>query len=156
MNRDGFQQQQPSAGAGLLPTIPAMPSVSADSVYQGRPLLLLEEGLRHSIGWQAGRKAGPGFVVVRLRRVDAVHVVERFLLTEQGWEDAWRALSDLDPAAAAAVAAKLSRDDARRLQSPSWTRSPCVRCRESPSTADLATRRWPRARYMTCGSWRTG
>lgn len=114
MNRDGFQQQQPSAGAGLLPTIPAMPSVSADSVYQGRPLLLLEEGLRHSIGWQAGRKAGPGFVVVRLRRVDAVHVVERFPLTEQGWEDAWRALSDLDPAAAAAVAAKLSRDDAQR------------------------------------------
>jgi type II secretory pathway pseudopilin PulG len=45
-------------------------------------------------------------------RVSAIKA--RFPLTEQGWESAWRALSSVDPSAAAAVAASLARQAARK------------------------------------------
>jgi hypothetical protein len=73
--------------------------------------LLLATGLRHSLGWQDHRKAGPGFVVVRLTRQGSIKVTERFPLTEQGWANAWQALSVLDAGASAAVAARLAQKE---------------------------------------------
>jgi hypothetical protein len=75
-------------------------------LYRGTPDLLVDYGVRHSLGWQDHR-SGPSFVMVRLRW-SGTAVKARFPLTEQGWESAWRALSSVDPKAAAAVAAKLA------------------------------------------------
>jgi len=112
---DDGAQEVPQVGAGLLPSIPAMPSVRRYELYRGRPHLLLESGLRHSLGWQDDRKAGPSFVVVWLPRFTPLKVAERFPLTEQGWASAWRALSGLDASAAAAIAARLAElEPARR------------------------------------------
>jgi hypothetical protein len=74
--------------------------------------LLLESDLRHSLGWQDHRKAGPSFVVARLGRLDRIKVTERFPLTEQGWSAAWQVLSGRDASAAVAVAARLERMEA--------------------------------------------
>ena len=113
MSHDG-SQEAPRGSAGLLPSIPAMPRVPRADLHRGTPSLLLESGLRHSLGWQDDRKAGPGFVVIRLSRLDRIKVIQRFPLTEQGWAAAWRALSGLDVGAAAAVAAKLAQLEAGR------------------------------------------
>jgi hypothetical protein len=95
-----------------VPTsIPAMPSVSRGMLYKGTPDLLVDYGVRHSLGWQDHRK-GPSFVMVRLRVTGTV-VKARFPLTEPGWESAWRALVSVDPSAATAVAAKLAAREAR-------------------------------------------
>jgi Short C-terminal domain len=85
-----------------------MPSVPAGAVYRGPPDLLVTYDVHYSLGWQDHRKAGPSFVLVRLRWFGRA-VKARFPLTEQGWKDAWRALSSADPRAAAAIAAKLAR-----------------------------------------------
>jgi hypothetical protein len=113
VSHDG-SQEAPQVSAGLLPSIPAMPSVPRAELHHGRPNLLLESGLRHSLGWQDHRKAGPSFVAVRLSQLDRVKVKERFPLTEQGWAAAWRALSGLDAGAPAAIAARLAQMEARR------------------------------------------
>jgi hypothetical protein len=105
-------QDAPQVSAGPLSSIPAMPRVPPADLYPGTPNLLLASGLRHSLGWQDHRKAGPGFVVVRLTRQGSIKVAERFPLTEQGWADAWRALSGLDAGASVALAAKLAQKEA--------------------------------------------
>jgi hypothetical protein len=88
-----------------------MPNVPPGSLYRGTPHLITE-GLRHSIGWQDSRAAGPSFVVTRQRWPDRTEVQERFPLTERGWDSAWRAVSGLDPGAAAKIAAILAERDA--------------------------------------------
>lgn len=113
MSHDGGQEAA-RASAGLLPSIPVMPSVPSEPIFTGRPYLLLERDLRHSLGWRHDRKAGPSFVVARLSRLGTVKVAERFPLTEQGWASAWRTLSGLDTSAAAAIAAQLVKQDAGR------------------------------------------
>jgi len=120
VSQDGAQQAS-AAGAFVLPSIPAMPSVPRDNVYRGRPRLLLESGLRHSLGWQDDRKAGPSFVVAWLRPLGSVKVTERFPLTEQGWASAWQALSGLDASAAAAIAARLAEREAGRRAAAALT-----------------------------------
>ena len=107
-------QDAQEVGEGLLPSIPAMPAVPSSGLYRGRPHLLVEYGLRHSLGWQDHRKAGPSFVVVRISRLDRVGIISRFPLTDQGWASAWRSLSGLDADAAKAVGAKLATIEARR------------------------------------------
>jgi hypothetical protein len=94
--------------------VPPMPPVRPSQLYRGRPHLLAEYQLRHSLGWQDQKTAGPGFVVVRLSRLDRVKVTSRFPFTAQGWESAWRTLSDLDADAAAAVSTQLAAIEARR------------------------------------------
>lgn len=111
MSSDGFQPES-SASAEALTPVPAMPHVSPETLYRGTPHLLVYEGVRHSLGWQDSRKAGPSFVVTRQRALDRTEVKERFPLTEQGWDSAWRALSGLDPSAAAAIAATLAEREA--------------------------------------------
>lgn len=96
------------AGAGAQPPVPAMPAVPRDDLYPGRPSLVVQSGVRHSLGWQVKRRAGASFVVARLSRLDTVKVIERFPLTEQGWADAWRVLSGRDSGAAAAIGATLA------------------------------------------------
>src|SRR5262245_34741460 len=96
----------------MKPPIPAMPGVREADLFRGRPYLLLEAGLRHSLGWQDNRRAGPGFVVARLNRLGPPKVTERFPLTEAGWASAWQALSGRDADAAAAIAATLATREA--------------------------------------------
>jgi len=95
-------------------SIPAMPSVPPELLYRGSPYLLVDSDVHHSLGWQDHPKAGPSLVVVRLGWLSSAKVKARFPLTEQGWESAWRALSSADPSAAAAVAAMLADQAARK------------------------------------------
>lgn len=113
MSDDGRQDDQ-EAAEGLPPSIPAMPPVQRSALHRGQPDLLVESGLRHSLGWQDHRKAGPSFVVVRIGWLDRVKIISRFPLNDQGWETAWRSLSAVDADAAKAVGAKLARMQAHR------------------------------------------
>lgn len=90
-----------------------MPAVPSDLLYRGAPYVLLD-GLRHCVGWQDARKAGPSFVVTTRRTGGSIKAVQRFPLSEQGWADAWQVLSRLDASAAAAVEAKLAELEAGR------------------------------------------
>jgi hypothetical protein len=113
LSYDG-SQKAPQASAGLPPPAPEMPTMAPADLYVGTPNLLLASGIRHSLGWQDDRKAGPSFVVVRLSRLDNIKVMQRFPLTEQGWATAWQTLAGLDAEAAVAVAARLARREAGR------------------------------------------
>jgi len=103
------------ADADLSPSIPAMPTVPRDELFAFRrsPYLLQYADVRHSIGWQDNRKAGPSFVVARLSLIDRIKVTERFPLTEQGWADAWQVFSGRDASAATVIAARLSAREGR-------------------------------------------
>ena len=104
----------PASGAGGQP--PPMPAVPASELYRGSPRLLRDVGVRHSIGWQDHRSAGPGFVVVRMARLGGIKVLSRFPLTPDGWESAWHTLAGLDADAATAISATLAaRAEQRRL-----------------------------------------
>ena len=85
-----------------------MPAVPALGAVPGLAPAARQLGVRHSIGWQEHRTAGPGFVVARLTRLDAIKVVSRFPLTPEGWESAWHALAELDADAATAIGAMLA------------------------------------------------
>jgi hypothetical protein len=93
--------------SGATGQTPAMPVVAASELFRGAPRLLRNSGVRHSIGWQDHRSAGPGFVVARLSQLDIIKVVARFPLTPDGWVSAWQALLELDPDAAASIAERL-------------------------------------------------
>lgn len=134
----GSFPEDPSAVAGVLPT-PAMPDVPADSLYRGMPRLLLD-GHRHSLGWQVSGKSGPGFVVTRLSWPDRIKVRERFPLTEQGWESAWRTLSGLDSRAAEAIAKALAEQESGR------------RATAAVAALDHASQLWLRPVTFTGGS----
>jgi hypothetical protein len=92
---------------------PDMPIVPASDLFRGRPMLLLETDFQHSLGWQ-DRKTGPVFVLARLRQYGSLRIVRRYSFDEPGWASAWRELSDLDPRAAAATAARLAQKAAAR------------------------------------------
>jgi hypothetical protein len=102
---DGVAAAPESAADGQLPPMPAVP---AAELYRGSPRLLRNSGVHHSIGWQDHRTLGPGFVVVRIGRLDVIKVLSRFPLTPAGWESAWRALVELDPEAASSICATLA------------------------------------------------
>jgi hypothetical protein len=118
-------QETPRATGDLLPALPSMPTVAPDDVYRGAPYVLLQ-GLRHCVGWQDTRKAGPGFVVTTRRPGGGLKVLQRFPLSERGWAEAWQALSVIDASAAAAVAARLAELEAgRRAAEALAARSSC-------------------------------
>lgn len=103
------------ADDGLSPSIPAMPAVPRDELFSYRhtPFLLQYADIRHSIGWQDNRKAGPSFVVARISPLGRIKVTERFPLTEQGWADAWQVFAGRDAGAATVIAARLSARESR-------------------------------------------
>lgn len=72
------------------------------SEQTGSPYPLVE-GLGYGVGWQyrSQKHGGPVFVTLGRGALGAQKVIERFPLTEAGWEMAWDALARLDPAAAA-------------------------------------------------------
>jgi len=109
MSHDGPQDARQSSAA--LRSTPAMPDVAGYELYQGAPLLLVDSGVRLSLGWQVDRKAGPCFVLARTGF--RVSVTERFPLTDEGWAQAWAALVASDAAAAEAIAASLAKRDKR-------------------------------------------
>ena len=111
MSHDGPQEARQDGVAAS--STPAMPSVPSSELYRGTPRLLLDSGVRHSIGWQDHRQAGPSFVVTQPSSV-RVKVAERFPLTETGWANAWQALVRCDPGAAEAIAAVLAKREAAR------------------------------------------
>ncbi len=110
---DGGSDQAAPASAGVPVSTPAKPRVPSETLYRGSPHLVVNSDVRHSIGWQIDRKAGPSFVVVRLTWSTSAKVTARFPLTEQGWESAWRALTSVDPGAAAVIAPILAAQAAR-------------------------------------------
>jgi hypothetical protein len=110
---DNGPQENPHAGADPPPSVPAMPSVPPGLLYRGAPHLVLD-GFHNSIGWQEARKAGPSFVVTARRPGGAIKVLQRFPFSEQGWANAWQALSRLDASAAAAIEARLAKLEASR------------------------------------------
>jgi hypothetical protein len=101
-------------GSDAVLQSPAMPDVPDSELYRGSPRLLRSSDVRHSIGWQDHRTAGPGFVVVRLPSLGAVKVVSRFPLTPEGWDSAWRALAALDADAATTISITLAARAERR------------------------------------------
>ena len=109
---DNVSGQAPQAGEGGPESTPAMPAVTPGMLYPGTPDLLVTNDVRHSLGWQDHRRAGPSFVVVAMTWF-GTRVKARFPLTQPGWESAWRALAAVDPDAAVVVAAKLARRAAR-------------------------------------------
>ena len=109
MSHDDPQDAQQSSAA-LRPT-PPMPDVASSELYPGAPQLLVDAGVRHSLGWQVDRKAGPCFVLARAGF--RASVTERFPLTDEGWAQAWAALVASDPAAAEAIAASLAKREMR-------------------------------------------
>ncbi|MDR2985666.1 MAG: hypothetical protein LBV34_12585 [Nocardiopsaceae bacterium] len=109
----GHDSSRDAQGDGaILPSTPAMPSVSSSDVYPGQPWLLVESGVRHAIGWRDDRKGGPSFVVARTGF--RVKVIETFPLSETGWASAWQALVQRDPGAAESIAPVLAERAARR------------------------------------------
>jgi hypothetical protein len=114
MNHDDSGESLQVSDGQLAAAAPDMPSVPAYDLFRGRPRLLLETGgFRHSLGWQE-RKTGPVFVLARLREYASLKIIQRYPFDEQGWASAWRALSELDPQAAAATAARLAEKEAGR------------------------------------------
>src|SRR5216683_1257890 len=85
---------------------PAMPAVTPDTVRRSSRHLVVDSGQRYTLGWQDIGKAGPCFVLVR-SGVMGDKVLDRFPLTEDGWDRAWAALVKLDAGAAQAVANKI-------------------------------------------------
>jgi hypothetical protein len=88
-----------------------MPTISKSELYTGAPRLLVDAGIRHSLGWQDGRKGGPSFVIARTGF--RVKVTQRFPLTKLGWGNAWQELLRLDPGAAEAIEPILAKREAR-------------------------------------------
>jgi Short C-terminal domain len=81
---------------------PAMPAISPDTLWRS-PNLIPVTGQRYTLGWQDAKKDGPCFLVVRTSLVGE-KILDRFPLTQEGWDRAWAALVELDAGAAQAVA----------------------------------------------------
>jgi hypothetical protein len=90
--------------------VPAGPVVKADEIWFDSPNLLVD-GEQYTIGWQRWpeKKGGPSFVTVRRAALGGLKVMERYPLTPEGWEHAWKALVALDPVAARHVLPVLAR-----------------------------------------------
>ena len=106
-------QERPQVSGDQPASTPAMPTVPPEQLYRGTPYLVLDGGLRHSLGWQDYRQGGPNFVVTTTQRgTGARKVSHRFPFTHDGWADAWQTLTGLDTRAAAAVGARLAQLEA--------------------------------------------
>lgn len=94
--------------------MPAIPRGEQSSHHAG-PHILAPAGGKHFIGWQplGARDGGAAFVVVRYTVLDQPKVTQRFPLTEDGWHQAWQALTAADAAAADKARAMLAEQAAQ-------------------------------------------
>lgn len=100
--------------------VPPRPVIDSGEMYQsGLPFPLID-GLRRTLGWQwqPEGKGGSGFVIIGRGALGGYKIIERFPLTDAGWQTAWEALVLADPAAAQrvtdALAARISKSQERR------------------------------------------
>jgi hypothetical protein len=93
----------------------AMPDVSPDTLWRS-PNLIPVTGQRYTLGWQDAKKDGPCFLLVRTS-VMGDKILDRFPLTQNGWDRAWKALVKLDADAAQAVAKTLQESRATAARS---------------------------------------
>lgn len=100
--------QPPAGGRHAALRIPARP-VIAEMSFSEVPCPFVD-GLRRTLGWQwqPDEKGGPAFVVIGRSALGGYKVLERYPLTEDGWQHAWTSLSAADAAAAQKVAAALA------------------------------------------------
>lgn len=110
----------PPPSPGDLVPARAVPVPRALELDPGPPYLLVQFGVRHSIGCQGSKKAGPGFVVVRISRLDTTKILERFPLTEDGWARTWHALVSLDAQGASRSDQARGPRRERPGSSPNW------------------------------------
>jgi hypothetical protein len=104
---------QARSGGRHSALIPAMPAIGElDESEVPRPLV---DGLRRTLGWQwqPGQKGGPGFVMIGRSALGGYKILERWPLTEDGWQRAWAALSSADPGAAQELASVMAERAAR-------------------------------------------
>lgn len=96
-------------GPADVPAMPAIPRGELSSDQAG-PRILAPAGGKYFIGWQprGGQEGGAAFVVVRYTVLDQPKVTQRFPLTEDGWHQAWQALTAADGAAADKARAMLA------------------------------------------------
>jgi len=95
-----------------------MPTVTPETLWPYGPCVLLNEG-SCTIGWQGWEQSrgGPGFAVLRRGADGVLKVEQRYPLTDEGWAQAWQALTALDPDMAEKVRAILGgRVDAGRAE----------------------------------------
>ncbi len=96
MHRQG---QDAPAGDGRGPSnaaVPAMPVIRGHE-RNPWPSPLAADGKRPVLGWQFAnpRNGGPCFVIMRQSALTSWKILERFPLTEQGWEAAWRRFASM-------------------------------------------------------------
>ena len=89
---------------------PPVPDVRPNTLWAHGPFVLLDDG-PYSIGWQGWdqNRGGPDFAVLRRGTDGVLEVQQRYPLTEEGWAEAWQALTELDPDTAGRIRAVLSR-----------------------------------------------
>ena len=103
-----------------------MPVIASSELRPQSPFLVVEAGLRLTLGWQGWPESegGPGFVVVRRGILGSIKDVERFPLTEEGWADAWWSLAGHDSLIADIIRDELARRQARIVRVKQDERQP--------------------------------
>ncbi|MDA8322600.1 MAG: SHOCT domain-containing protein [Actinomycetota bacterium] len=123
MTEPGVEESTAVGGAAVPAALPPMPDLKLAPTPSSEPVqLALTSGAKHSIGWQERpeNKGGPCFLVARLTSM-GTKVLQRFPLTNDGWEAAWNLLAATDPPSTTAVARELAaraaaRERARQYQ----------------------------------------
>lgn len=116
--------------SNIDPSVPAMPLIRDHEKRSGVPHPLMH-GSPRVIGWQFNPPAdgGPHFAIIAWSVMGGLRVLERFPLTEDGWRDAWRSLSQ-DPGAAkkaeAILAERAAEDAAGGTEQPQRDSQPML------------------------------
>ena len=68
-------------------------------------------GTSYTLGWQSWpeEQGGPGFVILRRSALGTQKIVDRYPLTDEGWQQAWRELTSLDSPVAKRIRGVLAR-----------------------------------------------
>lgn len=100
MSEPSLPDSRSRSDAPLMP--PAMPQIDQSKLTRLPVLFVDSAQLRHTLGWQrwSGMDDRACFIVCRLTAMAGIKVVDRFPLTEAGWNQAWTALRDRDAASA--------------------------------------------------------
>lgn len=90
--------------------IPAMPSIRSYE-HDPWPRVLAVAGKRPALGWQFAKRndGGPCFAIMRSTAMGNWKILERFPLTQEGWDSAWQRFAATDEAAVEQTLAELER-----------------------------------------------